>query len=623
MNHQSITTTDTPDTRDLLILSVIMGIITTLCKYSYGVVDQIELLPVVMRAMDHSFLSNDFFTNTSTEFGPRFYYAKFLGMVTTLDTLPIFSWVMTVLINAGTAVITFLLARDLFRSRLAGIVAVSLAMCVSTFGLGYLDAMYAEMLLPSTLAMLFVFLSIWAGLRGHIIIGVTLCGIASIIHILLGLEVASLLLGTYFFSEIIVSGPQRSGTKSFKNWRILIFSALILCLFSSLSVLPELSRQSHISSQLFIAIVAHFKGPHHYLPSTFGWGEYLRAAGFLSAAGISWYWWQKRSTTSPLEARRVLVFSLLVFLLCLGGYVFVEIFPSRLWTTAQTFRLLYVVKWLGLVLIGGAVTDIIEGPDKLDACLLFVSTLHPLSLGLSFCSKSMRPWIKQVFPFLMVFFEPIVLLLLIVIILVKSLAFSFLLPVYVLLILIVFSWPRKYFYLLLSVGIGGFLLLGFLNNNNVTKLPAGLAALYKQPWSYPTSSELGEDGVGVAQYGRQSTPKDAIYLTPPMWGQFRLVANRAIVVDLKAFPFQDSAMVRYQQRIFDCYGVPIAQGYAALRELEQNYRLLTDDKLSALRIKYGIGYAVLYQQTSTRYPVIFENQTYKIVDVSGGFGNKE
>jgi hypothetical protein len=623
MNHKSISATDKPDTKDLLILSVLMGIITTLCKYSYGVVDQVELLPVVMRAIDNSFLSNDFFTNTSTAFGPRFYYAKFLGMVTTLDTLPIFSWVMTVLINVGTAVITFLLARDFFKSRLAGIVAVSLAMCVSTFGLGYLDAMYSEMLLPSTLAMPFVFLSIWAGFRGHIIIGVTLCGIASIIHILLGFEVASLLLATFVFSEIIVPGPQMSGTKSFKNWRILIFSTLILCLFSSLSLLPELSRQSHISSKSFIDIVAYFRGPHHYLPSTFGWGEYMRAASFMVATGISWYWWQKRSTTSPVEARRVLIFSFTVFLLCLGGYVFVEIFPSRIWTTAQTFRLLYVIKWIGLVLIAGAVTDIIEGTDKLDACLLFVSTLHPLSLGLSFFSKSMRPWVNKVLPFLMVFFEPIVLLLLIVTILVKSSTFSFLLPVYVLLILIVFSWPRKYFYILLSVGIAGFLLLGFLNNNKYAKLPAGLAALYNQPWSSPTSSELGEGGVGVAEYVRQSTPKDGLYLTPPAWGQFRLVANRALVVDFKAFPFQDSAMVEWQQRIFDCYGVPISRGFTAARELDQNYRLITDDKLSALRIKYGIAYAVLYQQTPTSYPIVFENPTFKIITLAGGLRNKE
>ena len=48
-----------------------------------------------------------------------------------------------------------------------------------------------------------------------------------------------------------------------------------------------------------------------------------------------------------------------------------------------------------------------------------------------------------------------------------------------------------------------------------------------------------------------NTPNDAIFIIPPTMEDFRLRANRAIVVDWKAFPFKDSAIIEWRDRIFD------------------------------------------------------------------------
>jgi hypothetical protein len=117
----------------------------------------------------------------------------------------------------------------------------------------------------------------------------------------------------------------------------------------------------------------------------------------------------------------------------------------------------------------------------------------------------------------------------------------------------------------------------------------------------------------MAKYARTHTPSQAVFLTPPDWGQFRLLARRAIVVDFKAFPFQDMAMAAWYERLTTCYGTPQATGFAMLPALKGHYAGLDDPRLEALRNRYGIGYAVLYAQTPTSLPVLHATANHKLV----------
>lgn len=130
-------------------------------------------------------------------------------------------------------------------------------------------------------------------------------------------------------------------------------------------------------------------------------------------------------------------------------------------------------------------------------------------------------------------------------------------------------------------------------------------------------SELGSEGDEVAEFVRQNTPEESVFLTPPMWGQFRLLARRAIVVDFKAFPFADTAVAEWYERITSCYGNPIRTGFAMVDELDENYRNIDDDTLLALQERYLISYAVLYNQTSTNFEVVFQSNGYKVIRLGG------
>ena len=61
---------------DLGLLSVLMGVATTVFFYRYGVDNQISELPIVLRAIDPGYLLGDFYTDATAGPGPRFYFAR-------------------------------------------------------------------------------------------------------------------------------------------------------------------------------------------------------------------------------------------------------------------------------------------------------------------------------------------------------------------------------------------------------------------------------------------------------------------------------------------------------------------------------------------------------------------
>jgi hypothetical protein len=130
-----------------------------------------------------------------------------------------------------------------------------------------------------------------------------------------------------------------------------------------------------------------------------------------------------------------------------------------------------------------------------------------------------------------------------------------------------------------------------------------------------TLADLRGPEVEIASFARGHIREDAVFLTPPLFGQFRITARRAIVVDFRWFPFHDLAMVEWRRRLSDCYGEAERAGFKAAFEMDRSYRAITDKKLIYIAKKYGSLYAVLYKETPTPFPILFENDTYKIVKI--------
>lgn len=98
----------------------------------------------------------------------------------------------------------------------------------------------------------------------------------------------------------------------------------------------------------------------------------------------------------------------------------------------------------------------------------------------------------------------------------------------------------------------------------------------------------------VESWAKATTPRDAVFAIPPSVSSFRSRAERAIVVNFKAFPHRDAAMVTWFQRLQDLapIGRPRPGGTALLDDLDRAYEQLSLPELNRLAHRYGVTYVL-------------------------------
>ena len=606
----------------LALFCLLVGGVASLWGYSYVGGNQVEQLPLVMRAIDPTYLANDFFVNTFGPTSPRYYFAELLALLARVLPLPAVYLGLTILCNSLSALVTGLAARDLFDgSDAAALFAALAVMSAKTFWLGYYNVIYHTPLEPSLLVMPLLLACIWAGLRQRPLLSLAAAGLAALFHPLMGLETGAIMLGVMVIEYILTRKTHPVKLPA------LLGGVAILAGFAIIVLLPN-SRTPTILSQQFIQILAFFRHPHHYVPTTWAVWQYAQAAAFLAPVGLAWRLGYKSNARLKQLTRPLLALCASLAGLCLGGYVCVELIPIRLWVTAQTFRLLYIIKWLGLILTAGWIGLAVEkslspaistqeGPPATDfsgvrLALLLSCLVSQLSLLTAFGYETLcvgefkrTAWIKKpliglgflaVGGLLAVAFQP-------------DTQVFFLVAFFEIMALGLLYLRPRLAGAALNVALVGALLMPVFWGSQLR--PYAITALIPKPVF--SLSDLSSEEDDLAKWVRLNTPKDAVFLVNPSLGEFRFTAERAILVDFTAFPFQDPAMAEWQQRMNDCYGVTKAKGFDAVPVMRDRFTKITDKKLAALQVKYSFEYAVLYKATKTKYRVIFDTQNYKVI----------
>lgn len=588
-----------------LLTAILFGVIITVIKYQgYGVADHVEQLPLIYRALDSSYLISDFFVNSASTSVTRFGYSELLAALAgKKENLPLVFFLVTMTVNVSISTITYLFASKLYNSSpLSGVYASAATMLSVTFSQGWNAEIFYNMLMPAAITTPLLMGAVWATLDKRIVTSTVLCIVATIFHPLMGLEAGFLLLFTF----IVVAIYEKRLCSQYLASLFLSFLLLVL----AITLILYLEKTGpRLSSDQFIYILAYLRHPHHYLPSTFKIENYYYAAAFLLSATIAFV---SRRVSNAGYDNGIAFFSIAILLLCIGGYLFVEVFPSRLWTTAQTFRLLYFLKWLGLVVFAGNIpTYKFRGWKQL--ALLF-ATANAIVM---FCSQiiiALTSRVKSSGTTGILTDLAIVTIIVVLMGLIHPLLQLLPWVVFLLLILLAANYYPRFIKLsvlpVLLVTIVLMLTSRSLRTYLTTKKDAYNTKISNyfrlDRKSYFASSE-------IIMYIRKKTEEDAIFMTPPMWGEVRLFAGRSIVVDFKAFPFQDNAMKEWYERLVNCYGVPQQSGFNVVGDYNDNYRVINDEKLLDLKHRYNFSYAVLYINTPTGFEVMSADDKFKLV----------
>lgn len=600
----------------LLIFCLAAGLLATLWGYDYSAGNAEEQLPFILRALDPAYLTNDFFTNTYSQYGPRIFFSEFVAFLARIISLESALFFLTLSANIAIAFMSGLIADFFFpKSRFSVFLAAAGVLSIKTFWLGYSNIIYRNFLEPEHLAMPLILLGCFFILKKKLALASISFGVASLFHALLGLELGWILFGSLIILRIVQKIRKQEPSTSIKQ---LAVSTVILTAFSVALLYPYV-LQSSIPSDEFIHLVAYVRHPHHYLPSTFELWQYGQAAVYLVGFSLVFMLALKRCEFLKDQKSLFYIIGGLIALLCVGGYFFVEVWPSRLWVSAQMFRLLFIIKWFSIVLISGWVGDIIEYPSQNESQVFGltagISLVTPISLAFIPLAHWMRGSILPRLKISQKFLQPIVILLVTFILIViykPELRTWFSYLIFFAAIWIMYAAKWKPVGLLTAVVIPLGLSVVFLIFASTGRAPAFLKYQIPVFSLFKTSGEVAE----VAAFAKANTPPEAIFYTPPRMGEFRYMAERAIVVDFAAYPFQDISMQEWYRRIADCYGVPDKLGFDALAQLNQTVYKISDEELMALSQKYGFTYAMVYDATKTNFPIIFRTQSLKLVQIS-------
>jgi len=151
-------------------------------------------------------------------------------------------------------------------------------------------------------------------------------------------------------------------------------------------------------------------------------------------------------------------------------------------------------------------------------------------------------------------------------------------------------------------------------------LLVGAVAVYQQAPAHVEDayhrSTLVRDDEGRAnlelyRWLRESSPRDAIYLTPPDLDGSRFLGQRAIVVDWKAVPLIPSELLVWYERLCDVTGRQLgSSGDLA------GYQSLDLDRLRQLVPKYHPDYVVVRRGNERRFPgfpVVYQNSGFSVL----------
>lgn len=586
--------------------------------YQFGWGNQIEQFPIIERLKDPDYLQRDFYVNSAGGFGPRIYYARALSLLTDILPLPAVIAVLSFASNLGLAWLAAAGARRfLGTDRIGALLAAVLAVTNGGFGLGLAGYLHFDSFQPASVAIPFALFGLHLLLSGRAVLAVLPFALAILAHPLIGAEVALISVAAAALATVLRPDPE--GRLPRDLLRLALCGGLVLAVVAVAWVLPAAGQAgTRLPDAEFFDTLARLRAPHHYLGTTFRLESWNIAAAFVLGFGVILARRYRDGDLAGPEARAPLALALtgaIAVLLSLASLWFVDVAESRAWVTAQVFRMLMLLKWAGFLFLAAEASRWIARDGA--AGLL-------LTAGVVLASADSQPWVMLIalvlhalLPRLPQGLRPAAAAL-------APLAAALLFRRYGVEKEVVQAavglacvglahapWfgPRAGAALATAVAVGA---VAFSVATRGAAGPFGQAKLA----AHFTWDDLSGPQVELARRAAAESPPDSLWLVPPDFERFRVIARRAVVADFTSIPFDDGAMRSWRERMETLYGPFEGKGFAAggfpaLAAMRRVWR--GGQTIPAAAAAYGADFAILYEDTPWDGPVLFTSGPYKAV----------
>lgn len=608
-----------PTTKVVVGVTLALALTSVLANgYLFGVSDHNEQLPIIKRILDPSFLQKDWFVNWNSQFNARsFYNLVLVGLSFPFRSLDAAFVVVYLAALVILCVAVCLLATAIWSDLGVGLAA---ALIVLYNRLGSLGAsqFVIPILVPSFLAFCLVSLSAYWLYRRHYIRSTVLLALTGLLHPLIGPESAMLLGGATFLS---LSQSERRGLLH----RLFLF--FVVTGLPAAVGFVAMSGEAIANQVDVVRILAWVRHPWHYVPSTWDQDLWINFAAFVllvmtararvprsafldwlivgvsgfCAFGILALVWEPLSTTVKLQPFRMTVLLQWIGALYLARYCW-EWLRDRRWTSRIVG---------GALLVGLCLSQklSVEFPHWLVATVVLTELIR-YALGRSGYTEKLH-WllaipalglvVRMSTELLSVDWSALWVYIVIVGVNIATVWLSGMLAA---------SYKRYRAVTVTSVALSMFALAILGSTWNGIGLPAWLSPVAD---GLEMHLEYHGDFDQLALWVRANTPHDAVFVAPPYLQSFRLMAERAIVVDFKTFPFKDQAILEWRDRIADLAGGrDLSLGYSWHSQLRGAYLSMNREQFVELARKYDADYIVVERGQDLGFPLVYRNESFHL-----------
>ncbi len=512
-------------------------------------------VPPIQFMLNPEVYKNDYYVQEMVKFNPRYYYYYIIYFMANLGTsIPLAHFIYQFLAFGSFILACYAIINIYTNSKLPAAALAFLCIAASFTDVGN-TLIFSTKSVPSTFAMAFAIWGIYFSLRQKWLTAYFCFGLACLLQFLVGL-----LPGLMMVPVLAVASVRQ------RKFKTLILAIALLAAMASIVYVPMLltgTTSTHtIDNAEFVFIHAKVRNPHHILPSNWPVGNWfnficLIVGGLLCIT----------NTNLLRKADKVnfyIIIGTSIFALFLN-YVFVEVYPLAFIAKLQLARTVPFAQLI--IFIAVCLTlDEVDKQKQIPVSLLVLSVLTLPFRGIIFLGFAVWQSKNYAFPKR----YNILLWILAAGTSIFSLAYPLtdsweimgdrILGIPVLFSILAFPFILEKTSVTASIKQTTTHILALLTTATLT---FGVAGILPKPILNVFQTRVNINAVPRDDLSRlavrfsQISSRDALVLVPPSVTSFQFFSERAIVVNFKNFPFTETGIKEWKNRMEAILGVPL------------------------------------------------------------------